>query len=332
MNTTDPCNGNQISGQILGDPHFVFGQQASSDPSLASFNFDDNAGTTEVVWFTAVDASDNEIIVKYRCQEFVNVTDGYSVDRLIIEDGTLSSVYEVSTDNSDVLKNGIIWNSEDSDIILGDNVWIMKVSSATVPDCPGDFSWIPFDFAPMSGMHEIKEIGGIWWSMWKKASTLTATTLNNPSSAGLDGISGFLDDGSSRSSFTGTPSSLREAFNQTTMNEVVQKRNALATQTGSVNFDWDPLMDDTPTCVSVPELSLASCPYPGLGATFLNDTDPTVAREFQMRLNHGSSQPVDYDIDEIGAFMNTTDPCNGNQIEICTPSWIVTGKQSGQCH
>jgi hypothetical protein len=249
----------EISGSLLGDPHFLFG---GSSPETASFNVDDNISTNEVVWFTAIDADDNEIIVKYRCQEFVNVDDGYNVDRLIIEDGSLSSVYEVSTDNSDVLKNGIIWNSEDSDIILGSNVWNMKVSSATVPNCPNDFSWIPFEFGPMSGMNNLKEVGGMWWYLWKKASTLSGITLNNPSSAGLDGVSGFLNgfNGySSRTDFEATPSSVRETFDQATMNEVSTKRNALALQTGSVDFGWDPIMDSPPSCICPPD-----CAFPGI--------------------------------------------------------------------
>jgi hypothetical protein len=245
-----PLEWSDISGSLLGDPHYIFG---GSSPETASFNFDDNSGTDEVVWFTALDASSNEIIVKYRCQEFVNTVDGYSVDRLIIEDGTVSSVYEVSPDNSDVLKNGIIWNDSDSNIILGDNVWKMNISSVTVPSCPGDFSWIPFEFSPMSGMHSVQSIGGMWWTAWKKAASLSATTINNPSSAGFDGVSAFLDgfDGySSRSDFSATPSSLRETFDQVTMNEIVIKRNELALQTGSVDFGWDPTMDSPPSCTS----------------------------------------------------------------------------------
>jgi hypothetical protein len=269
----------EISGSLLGDPHFLFG---GSSPETASFNVDDNIGTGEVIWFTAVDADDNEIIVKYTCQEFINVDDGYNVDRLIIEDGSLSSVYEVSTDNSDVLKNGIIWNSEDSDIILGSNVWKMKVSSATVPSCPGDFSWIPFEFGPMSGMNNLKEVGGMWWYLWKKASTLSGTTLNNPSSAGFDGVSGFLNgfDGySSRTDFEATPSSVRETFDQATMNEVSTKRNALALQSGTVDFGWDPTMDSPPSCTT----GFAKCGTPNGNPTVLIKaewTDLDVTKNF----------------------------------------------------
>lgn len=68
----------------------------------------------------------------------------------------------------------------------------------------------------------------------------------------------------------------------------------------------------------VPEFPAAPCAYPGLLAYAFNNNDPIVNREYEFEINHGSAQPVDYDVDAVGAFMNQPNPCiPANQIEIC---------------
>ena len=79
-------------------------------------------------------------------------------------------------------------------------------------------------------------------------------------------------------------------------------------QVFSITFDYAVEVDELPD----------ACPYPGGGAQVLNNNDPQVVREYHFQLNHGSAQATEYDLDDIGGFMNMTDPCATYPVEICT--------------
>jgi len=254
---------NPLYDEMGGDPHFTYG---GTSYETASFNLDDNtsAAVNELYYFSAVDTSGNTINIKYTCQEFpFVVSGGYSISGLIIEDNqSVSTVYAVDSSNSDVLRNDLLWTSAEF-TTLGDNVLDVGVSGLSVPSAAGcnsgnPFTWINMGIKPLSGMHNLSQIGGAWWYMWKKASTLTGV-LNNDTAPGLDGIGDFLSGFqgfTSRTDFQASPQ--LEPYAVSAMNEVILRRNELGALTGVVDFDWDPLMSDNPDC----NTSLATCGTP----------------------------------------------------------------------
>ena len=77
--------------QALGDVHYVYGipSTISSDPTMASFNVDDNISTNEIVWWTHTENS-VEYVIKYTQQEFTYTAGGLSIDQIVVSASDLS--------------------------------------------------------------------------------------------------------------------------------------------------------------------------------------------------------------------------------------------------
>jgi hypothetical protein len=251
----------------IGDVHWVFGDDLlNNGAAMASFNVDDNSSTNEIVWLTFTEGT-TDYTVKYTQQEFDFTAGGKSISNLTISiTGQADIVYSLSPDQSHVRKNGLTLIGED-EMTLGSNVINLTVSGVSLNNdngCANDgedyFSYIIFDTHFQNGMYYTDKIGGAYYYIWKTAKDEVAATINNPSSAGLDGIGTYLATGgtgyTARSAFeTGVIASLddiRETTDINVISDIATKFNSLIATNGTVDFNWDPLVSGVePDCPDV---------------------------------------------------------------------------------
>jgi hypothetical protein len=254
--------------QLMGDVHYIYGDPDSiaTDPYLASFNVDDNSSNNEIVWWTHTEGG-VEYVIKYSQQLFAYTVGGRSINQVVVSasDGSVNDTYTITDPQSATLLNGGSWIGYNEGL-LG-NAISFSVQERVFPptDCceifDDYFSLFNLTVSPASGFisSQVQEYGGALWYVWKQLATAYGTgSVNNPSSAGFDGLGTFLsgiNGYNSRSQFEAIPSSVREGFNQTDVDAVFNKLNELAGIEGAWNADWDPLAQDPVGC---PEID--TCP------------------------------------------------------------------------
>jgi hypothetical protein len=141
-------------------------------------------------------------------------------------------------------------------IVFGSNVCTIDISTRVIDNtkgCPNGtdpfFSLFHLTVQINDGVYNTDSIGGAYYYIWKKAKD-EAGVVNNPSSAGIDGIGSYLNGFggfTSRSQFEGNAN--LEASNNIVLSEIAGRIDELNGLTGTVNFDWDPLAGNDPSCI-----------------------------------------------------------------------------------
>ena len=267
-----------------GDVHWIWGNDlVTNGPDMASFNVDDNSSINSIVWFTFCEGA-TEYSISYTQQEFDFTVGGKSIDQITItETGQPNIVYTLTPSQDGTLKDGIGFGGNDV-INLGTNAITVTVSERIIDDSstcvtPGQFyGMLHMTIQFNDGLYYADEIGGALYYIWKTAKDEVGTS-NHLSEAGIDGIGNYLATGSTgytaRAQFEVAPSTVREAVSQTTLAEISARMTELNSINGTVNFDWDPLMDPSPDCPT-PIGSGGGTIAESVANNFWVDTEPSV--------------------------------------------------------
>jgi hypothetical protein len=251
--------------QSLGDVHYVYGDPdtIALDPTMASFNVDDNSSDNEIVWWTHTEGG-VEYVIKYTQQEFTYTAGGRSIDQVVVSasDGSVDDTYTLNSPTQDsTLRNGGAWTNggvSGLGTAISYNITERIIENADCSEALGvssHFGLFNLEVSPNSGFMIMDENGGALWYVWKQLATAYGTgAVNNPSSAGFDGIGTFLsgiNGYNARSQFEATPSSVRETFDNPTASAIIDKLKELSAIDGSWNADWDPLAQTPINCPPV---------------------------------------------------------------------------------
>jgi hypothetical protein len=255
-----------------GDVHWVWGQDlVTNGPDMASFNVDDNSSLNEIVWFTFLEGV-TEYSISYTQQEFNFTAGGKSIDQITIsETGQPDIVYTLTPSQNGVLKNGLAFVEPDT-FTFGTNVCDITITSRTIDDSTnccmvtGEFfSLFNMTVQFNDGLYNTDEVGGALYYIWKTAKDEVGLS-NHLSMEGIDGIGDYLATGSTgytaRAEFEVAPAAVREATDSVTLGEIATRMAELNGLNGTVNFDWDPLVDDSVDC------GTDTCPNPAPVTTY----------------------------------------------------------------
>jgi hypothetical protein len=253
--------GLDYTGAALGDPHMVYIGGGSGN-SNAAFNVDDNDGTDEILFFSSINnTSGNEINLYYSCQGFDYTSGGISINYIKIVDGGVTDIYDFNATQNQARKNGANFIGETR--FLGNNVIEVNIArriiNGAASGCPmanPDFGLFDLNLQIRDGAYNEDEIGGAFYYIMKQLGSEGPGPVNNSTSAGYDGIGAYLNglDGyTARTQFETAnivgPGDVRETVSSGVLGDVASKLIELDTvTTGSVNFDWDPLMSGVVIC------------------------------------------------------------------------------------
>jgi len=237
------------AGVNMGDPHFVFGKGVSFENAAAmdaSFNWDDNSGTGEIIFFTGkIAGTGEEIVITYANREFPAVDGGYSMYRVTIDSPTVSTTFQVS--GVGVARDGHWADRSIVTIPYAGTVTVVPMSYPPGSPCVAGqerFTQIHFNFRP-SNWNGLSEIGGVFYEMFKKAADVGSVPFNQPSGSNFDGIGYLLGAGYSRASFETsqvTPAEIREPKNAATLAKIIDIYTQFSDTNGMFSSEWDPTM------------------------------------------------------------------------------------------